>query len=52
MKAREADRKYSKSQMNARRRAAADLEEQKDGPWWSRVSAAFGLSNLTAMANG
>lgn len=51
IKAREADQKYSKAQMNARRRAAADLEEQKAGPWWSRMGAAFGLGNLTAMAN-
>lgn len=51
MKAREADLKYSKAQMNARRRAAADLKEQKAGPWWSRVGSAFGLNNLTTMAN-
>lgn len=51
LKTREEDRKYSKSQMAARQRAAADLEKQAKGPWWSKVGAAFGLNNLTAMAN-
>ena len=51
LKTREEDRKYSKSQMAARQRAAAALEKQAKGPWWSKVGAAFGLNNLTAMAN-
>lgn len=51
LKAREEDQKYSKAQTAARRRAAVELEKQAAGPWWSRVGAAFGLDNLTAMAN-
>lgn len=51
LKAREEDKKYSKAQTAARRRAAVELEKQAAGPWWSKVGAAFGLNNLTAMAN-
>lgn len=52
MEQRERDQKVSKAQAAARRRAASELQHEKDfgrkASWWSRVSQSIGIKDLGA----